>query len=275
MFTKHYHPVLPRLFLSCGMLLLTFVLLSNISIPAQAADREAEVDVRIEVIPSLTVASGETIAYKLRVENRGNTAMRYARVRLTYNPALITPSDATFENEADYIEEIDPANNRVTVFFSRLDDDGARFGVVFFQSAAGLPVGTVIDMWGDFDWEDNSGNFELERRTNAAPVVIGTQNLTSPYVWMSVSPAAGPTGSQFSFYSNRFLPGERVIPTILYPDGTRDQLSREFWQTVTPDGNVWIHIENMDLTPADYKMLLRGEDSDLEAVADFTVTVAN
>jgi hypothetical protein len=235
--------------------------------PALAQD-EADVDIVLSAIPSIHVAPGQTLAYKLRIENSGDSTMAYARARLIYNQQYLTLTDTMFQDGDDYIERI---GNTVDIYFDEVGQDAARFAVLYMHVAENTPLGTVLDARIDYDWEDRDGNYDLEEISNIAPVVVYSFNLTSDYVWMALDPQQAPQGARFNTYSNRFLPGERVQPYLQLPDGSRRKLAERLRQTATGSGEVWIHVESNDIAPGSYKMILRGEDSDLESVADFTV----
>jgi hypothetical protein len=233
------------------------------------ADEEAEVDIVLSAEPSIHVAPGQTLAYKLRIENRGNSTMDYALARVLYNNQYLTPVDTLFQDGDDHVKRI--TSESIEVYFDEVGQDAARFAVIYLRVADNTPIGTVLDARVDYDWEDRDGNYDLESDSNAAPVVVYNFNLSSPYVWAAIEPQQAPQGARFSVYSNRFVPGERVQPYLQLLDGSRRELSESLRQTVTPDGQVWVHVESDDIAPGSYKMILRGEHSDLEGVADFTV----
>jgi hypothetical protein len=232
------------------------------------ADEEAEVDIVLSAIPSIHVAPGQILAYKLRIENQGNSTMDYARAFLEYNRQYLTLTDTMFQDGDDYIERI---GDTIDIYFDEVGQDSARFAVLYLRVADNTPPGTVLNARVDYDWEDRNGNYDLEEISNTAPVVVQGFNLTSDYVWMALEPREAPQGTRFNAYSNRFLPGERVQPYLQLPDGSRRMLAERLRQTVTNSGEVWLHIESGNIAPGSYKMILRGESSDLEGVADFTV----
>ncbi len=253
------------------VVLLLALLLASALAARPALAREAEVDITIYPIPNLAVMPGQTIAYKLRVENRGNSTMDYARVRLPYDPAQIVLVDTLFDDpEEDYIEAIDA--NTIRLYIGNVAADTSRFIVLFARVADDLPLGSVINMVGGFTWEDQSGNFELNRRTNAAPLIVAETSRETPYVWMLVDPPRGPVGTEFYFFSDRFVPGERVRPWLTFPDGRVERFS-SLSQTVDPNGRVRLRAssDELGLTPGTYQVRLVGENSDIEAVADFVV----
>jgi hypothetical protein len=250
--------------------LLLALLLSTLLPTARPAlaDDEAEVDIVLSASPSIHVAPGQVLAYKLRIENRGSSTMAYARARLVYDQQYLTLSDTLFQDGDDYIERIGAT---IDIFFDEVGKDAARFAVLYLRVADNTPQGTVLNARIDYDWEDRNGNYDLEEVSNIAPVVVHSFNLSSDFVWAAIDPRQAPQGTQFNAYSNRFFPGERVQPYLQLPDGSRRMLAERLRQTVTNAGEVWLHIESGDIAPGSYKLILRGEHSDFEGVADFTV----
>jgi hypothetical protein len=233
--------------------------------PVQA-DEEADVDITLWAEPSIYIARGEVQAYKLRIENRGDSMMAYARVRLPYDPAQLTLVDAQFDGEKDYVYRIN--EDAVTVHIEGVGSDSTRFAVLFFRVADNLPNGTAITMIADYDWEDKNGNYDLENRSNAAPVVVWDFNLTGSAVWMAVDPQRQTIGNDVNLFSDRFIPDERVTPIITLPDGSERRISEER-QSADPNGRVWLHLPTGDLPPGSYQVRLEGEDSDLVAGGSF------
>jgi hypothetical protein len=242
--------------------------LASMPAPVAAEDVEADVDVTFHPVPSINVARGATLAYKLRIENRGEGTMAYARVYMPYNRELLTLTNAEFQDEDDYVFSIDEF---ITVHFDLVGQESERFAVLYFQVADYLPNGTVINMLAGFDWEDQHGNYELDRQTNSAPVVVQDQNLTSDFVWMVADPVQAPAGNKFTFFSDRFLPGEDVVPTVRTLDGTEQPVMGDNSQEADANGRVHIHLSSADFAPGTYKVYLKGEHSDLQAVADIVV----
>jgi hypothetical protein len=233
-------------------------------------DKEAEVDITLQTIPGIRVARGAVLAYKMRIENHGDETTAYARATLPYDPGYMTVFDAQFENDSDYVYRLE--ENKVVVHFGVVGKDTSRYAVIFMRVADWIPNDTALNMIVSFDWEDENGNYGLDHRSNSAPVLIGDYNVTSEYVWAAVSPAQAPAGAQIGFYSDRFVPDERVEMWLQWPDGTRERLSSDLWQTVDHTGRVWLHYdETGGLPPGDYKMILRGEESELKAAPDFSI----
>lgn len=233
--------------------------------PAAAAEG-AKVDITLQAIPSIRVARGTILAYKLRIENYGDGTMAAARVRLPYDRSKLTIVDTLFEDEGDFVSKID---DEITISLDSLNGKSIRFAVVYMRVADYLPDNTVIDMWAGYDWEDNRGNYGISERSNAAPVLVGGWNETSDFVWMTLEPRQASAGTLFRFFSDRFLPGEEVETIIRGPDGSERTLSQR--QTVAPDGRVHIHMQSGGMAPGTYNVILHGERSELKAADTFTI----
>jgi hypothetical protein len=250
-----------------GIIVVLFLLVSiigTLTAPVVQAKEEAEVDIVLTAVPGIHVARGGILAYKMRIENRGDSTMDYALAYLAYDPAKITPVDTQFDHGGDFVKKIE--QNEVIVRFDEVGQDAARFAVIFFRVADNLPDGTVIDMTVDYDWEDQDGNYDLDERSNYAPVIVNSYNEDSPYVWSLVDPVQAPAGTEFGLYTDRFVPQERVRPWLRYPDGSEHKQDDRYAQTVAPDGRLWSRVNTDGLAPGTYQIILRGEDSDLEAI---------
>jgi hypothetical protein len=237
--------------------------------PLQAADREAEPVLRLEAIPGLTVVPGETLAYKILLRNRGDGELDYARVVLPYDPALLTPLDTEFQTSEDYVESLEPG--RMVIFFGNLGDGAARFAVIYMRVSEYAPQGTVITGMLGYDWEDKHGNYDLNKRSNAAPVVVGDVNRTSETVWVAVDPGQAPAGTEFGFFSDRFVPDEQVQPLLRMPDGTLKHLGSDARATVNGEGRVWLNLDSNGLAPGAYEYVLEGKRSELVGAVPFVV----
>ncbi|NJK82337.1 MAG: hypothetical protein HC876_06535 [Chloroflexaceae bacterium] len=233
------------------------------------ADREADVAVTLEAIPNVYVARGTILAYKLRVENyAGNGTMDYARVWLPYNPGQMTLVDAYFETDTDYVESIE--GDQINLFFGVLGKRAARFAVLYMYVNETLPVGTLLDMWAGYSWEDQHGNFELDSRSNAAPVIVNDFNEASNYVWMAIEPREAASGTPIGLFTNRLMPGERVRLYVVGPAGNRVQLDSDNIE-VGPQGQLWLTFESAGFPPGTYSYIVEGRRSRLQASADFTL----
>lgn len=259
----------PRRPLYAMLLVLVGLLILVASQPAPLqAEEEPEVYVILQASPSIRVARGTTLALKIRIENDGNASMTAGQIAVAYDPAQVTLFDAAFDSDGDFVKRIE--SNRVVVSIGELDDDTARFIVLYWRVSDQLPDDTVITMMAELDWSDNRGNYDLNERSNTVPVLVGSQNETSEYVWVAVDPVQAAAGSQFHFFSDRFIPEERVTPILRYPDGRQNERG-DLRQTVTPDGRVWIHLESAELPAGDYQLILEGDESELVGVATFRV----
>jgi hypothetical protein len=245
---------------------------SIVSNPAYAEDEEAKVSVTLRATPGLRVARGTTLAYTVRVENHGDATMAYTRLYLPYDQSKFTLVDAQFENDKDFVEAI--SDSRIQVYFGSLGEDASRFATLYVYVADYLPTDTVIEMWGDYDWEDRNGNYDLEERTNAVPVLVGDYNQTSEYVWMIVDQPQAPAGTTFRFFSDRFIPGEKVRAYVQHPSQAgrpQERGVQVYAADADPTGRIHVHLDSSGMAPGTYQMLLRGEYSELEGVVSFTV----
>lgn len=263
-----------RLWVRYSLALLSLTIVTLLSgIPAQsiaaAEEQGADVAVTLWAIPTIRVARGTILAYKLRVENHGSATMTYARVHLPYPQSQLTLVDSLFETDKDYVEAV---GDTISVYFGSIGKDAARFAVLYMYVAADLPDDTIINMWAGFDWEDLHGNYGINRRSNAAPVLVGSENATSDYVWMAADPLQGRVGTPFYFFSDRFIPGERVLTWLQRADGVRYPEGEGLSGRADGDGRIYVHLDSSALLPGTYQVVLHGKRSRLEAVATITIS---
>lgn len=237
--------------------------------PTLAAGNSHDVLVTLTASPSITVARGTLLAYKLRVENHGNTTMAYARIRLPYERSKIIFVNTEFQGDEDYVYKLE--EDIITIHFDSLEGNSTRFAVLYMHVGETLPSGTVLNMWAGFDWEDTQGKYGINQRSNAAPVLVGDSNQTSDYVWMTVTPTEGTSDTQFNFFSDRFIPGEKVTVWRLGPGGTRHKMGEKFSNDADPNGRIHIHLKDHGLPIGTHTIMLEGKHSDLQAVTQITI----
>lgn len=255
------------------LVLLVLLALAHVtSLPAlvQADDREADVRIVLEANPNLYVIPGAQLALKLRVENYDDSGtMAYARAWMDYDSSLVTMQDTYFDNiQDDYVVSID--EQRILLHFGEVGSNAARFAVLYMKVNDNLAPGTVINMQVGYTWEDKHGNYELNQKSNPAPVIVGETNVTSPYLWMGVEPTYATVGTTIGFYTNRLLPGEKIRIYLRSADGTmREMLTND--ARVSPNNELWLNLETDDLAPGTYDYIVRGRESRLETLATFTL----
>jgi hypothetical protein len=253
------------------MVLLALLALPPVAPAAAQQSRTESTDARIAVTlwanPSITVTPGERLGIKFRVENYGSRLSAYTRLYLVYDASQLTPVDTLFERDGDYVETLNP---RMTLYIDGVGDGSSRSGAVFFRVADHLPHGTVINLWAEYDWEGSDGNYGLNERSNATPVVVSDANRTSELVWMAVDPVNAPLGSEIGFFSDRFKPGERVDLYVRGANGN-ERRYRDYSAHADPEGRVWLRFDTGELIPGPYTAVLRGDRTELTAAAEFGV----
>jgi hypothetical protein len=225
---------------------------------------------RLDAVPSITVAPGEVLAYKFTLRNRGDSDLAYARTVLPFDPALVTPISTTFSSELDYVEKIE--NNTMVIHFGGVSSNSARISVIYMRVNPAAPHGAVITGLAGYDWEDKDGNYAFNYRSSAAPVKVAAENLTNPTAWVAVDPGQAPAGTEFGFFSDRFVPKEEVQPALKYPDGSEERLSRGSRALVNDAGRVWLRYDSSGLAPGTYEYILRGLRSEMVGSVPFVVT---
>lgn len=244
--------------------------------PEPRPDRAADVAVTIRARPSILVRPGELITYTFTLRNLGNAEARETKVTVPFNPQQIAPAYTSLNSRAgDWLSE--NARDRYTVTFGPLAKGAERSGQVVVRVSSSVPVRAtnpvVIEARGRYTWRD--GNTGGERRTNWAPVVVGSGPAHGDFVWVRVSPDRGPAGTTHVFFSNRFLPGERVVAWVNINRGAGGVRALDLAGTANSLGEVELRLRstdpNPDLPRGTHQIVLAGQRSGLQGVVDFIV----
>lgn len=257
-----------------GSLLLICLLITGIAgvclpPPLLAADEEqaeARVAVTLRAEPGIQVARGAILTYKLRVKNDGDVDVADVLIYMPYDPGTITLIGTEFAQPADWVTAIAP--DHLMIKFGQLKVEQQRTAQLQMRVAASLPDNTVINMWAGYSWSGDVGA-SAAKSSNAAPVLVGPTNETSSWVWMTVTPTQGPGGTTYTFFSDRFLPGEQIFTWLNSSDGA---IGTDFSTEADENGRVQFDYANAALTPGSYQMVLLGKRSELTAVTNFVVT---
>lgn len=256
-------------------LLLLLVLVTLLYTPAitphtaSAATSEAEpakVSIVIQAEPSIQVTPGGMVAYTISAKNTGEGYASLVRTWIDYDPALLTIVDTTFERDGDWVSKVAPGYIRLD--FNGVGSDSSHAATIHARVAEDAPLGTVINMWAGYEWKD-AQRYAQENSSNAAPVLVGDEPLTSAWEWMAVEPFRGEQGTTFSFHSDRFVPGESIKVWL----NTLGRIERKKSMDSKADGHgrFWIHYPASELSPGYYQIMVQGERSDLIAGTIFLV----
>jgi hypothetical protein len=251
--------------ISLGVVLLLALCLYSLGAARQSLAGGADIAVTLSPDPNVLVTPGSIISYQIRVKNFGGSDASRVLVHMPYDPLKLQVLDASFTSDQDWVSAVE--SNYLMVVFGSIGGHQTRTATIRMYVADQLPEGTVIDMWAGYGWDDNNGG-GANRSANPAPVVVGTQDVASGAVWLGVEPAAGPTGTIYSFFTNRFAPHERLYAWIETPYGIRS-LQME---TMTNDtGEAWFVFDSTGYAPGVYEYIVRSERTELVAVAQFTI----
>lgn len=244
--------------------------------PEPRPDRAADVALTIRARPGILVRPGELITYTFTLRNLGNAEARETKVTVPFNVGQITPAYTSLNSRAgDWLSE--NGRDRYSVTFGPLAKGAERSGQVVVRVNGGLPVRAtgpvVIEARGRYSWRD--GNTGGERRTNWAPVVVGAGSVHGDFVWVRVSPDRGPIGTTHAFFSNRFLPGERVVAWVNVNRGAGGVRALSLAGTANSLGEVELRLRSTDADPdlprGTHQIVLAGQRSGLQGVVDFIV----
>lgn len=235
---------------------------------AHADDDEARVSVIIRPAPSIQVVAGSLISYRVRARNDGEGDASHVEIRLNYDPSHITIEGVEFERENGWVPRNEAGN--LYVEFPGVGSGKSRACVVRARVAATLPNETVIHLWAEYNYLEEDGDLAKQNRGSAAPVLVGDVPLTSRWTWMAVEPLSGKAGTTFRFFSNRFVPGERIKSYLISRDGIHRKRSLD--SQANGEGHFWIHFEETGaLAPGTYQLSVIGERSELVAGSVFVV----
>jgi hypothetical protein len=229
-------------------------------------DEEARVVVIIRANPRIQVVPGGAIAYTIQAKNVGERKAEYVRVRLVYDRSQLSIENVQFDDNDGWVETF--SEEKVVLHFPVVEGDMAHSSVAYARVPDTLPHGSVIHMWAEYEWVDE-GRFAHGNQSNAAPVLVGGENQSSRWSWMTVDPMHGPVGTKRYFFSDRFLPGERIEVYLV----SRLGLQRRSSLNSRADGNgrFWIHYETDNLPAGVYQLIAVGHHSDLVGGAGFFV----
>lgn len=233
--------------------------------PTPRPGTPADVVVTVWPKPSIWVGRGAILEYEIRLKNTGKGDATETRVVFPFNANQVTPAYTSLDSKAgDWVA--DATASRFTVVFGRLAEGKSRTGKIFVRVAANPNPVPVIDVRASYTWRD--GVDGGGQRSNWTPVLIGGGPSDAPYIWVRVTPDRGGAGTQHSFYTDRFLPGEGVSAWLNTPWGVQALNLRG-----TADGNgaVTLAYRTSGLPRGNYQMVLYGQRSGLTGVAGFTV----
>jgi hypothetical protein len=250
---------------SIGAILLLALGLYSIGAARQSFAGGADIAVTLSPNPNVLVTPGSIISYQVRVKNfSGNSASRVL-VHMPYDPLKLHVLDASFTNDQDWVSAVE--SNYLMIVFGDVGGHQTHTATIRMYVADYLPEGTVIDMWAGYGWDDDDGG-GTDRSANPAPVVVGAQDVDSGAVWLGVEPATGPTGTIYSFFTNRFAPNERLYGWVETPYGTR---SLQMETTTNGAGEAWFVFDSTGYAPGAYEFIVRSDRTELIAVAPFTI----
>lgn len=244
--------------------------------PEPRPDRAADVAVTVRANPSIFVRPGDLITYRFTLHNYGNGTASETKVYAPVNRQQITPISTSLDSKAgDWLSE--NSQERFVVTFGPLAKGATRSGTVTVRVASGLPIRPSdpvrIDMRARYTWRD--GNDGGDRRTNWAPVLVGSGPVHADFVWVRVTPDRAPAGTTHVFYSNRFLPGETVSAWVNVSRGAGGVRALNVRGTANSLGEIELRVRSTDTDPdlprGTHQIVLAGQRSGLQGVVDFIV----
>ncbi len=229
-------------------------------------NNDASVAVRLWPQPSIRARRGDILAYEIRLLNYGQGSASHTEVTLPYEREHFTLISSKLSQEhGDWVSRIDDDSFRVT--FGKLKGHTQRNGWVFLRVAGDMPDNTVISMRAKSTWHDGDGDHGTS--SNWAPVLIGNGNDSAPWAWLRVSPVVGKRGTTHRFFTDRFIPGERINVWLNTPNG----IKRYDKHTYRADeyGRIKVVLTTTGYRRAFYSIALYGTRSRLTAVGNFVV----
>jgi hypothetical protein len=227
--------------------------------PAVRADDVPDVDV--DVVDS-TVSPGETLRYKITVENWTDYELVRVDVKIPYNTDLLTPSGSDLNDEDDWVSKASEGDLVMT--FGRIEDDDSRSATIELEVNPNAPDNTEIDHKADYVWysETDSGSGRTE---DFEAVILNP----AAQPGANIAPDAGPAGTVFQVEATRFAADEPVITWLNLPDGSTQAL--ELHGTTDDQGTIRLQFDSSGLVPGSYSIVLYGKESERERVAGFRI----
>lgn len=222
-------------------------------------DSAADLAVVLRASPSIRVARDGTLSIEVRLANPSDRDVDRTVVRVDYDRDLMSLRSRSLDRR-DKLGKV--TSDYVEVLFGRLDHGRERKATLRFRVGKRLGDNTVLAVRAHATW---SGRGTV---SNWTPVLVGGGNDTSPYAWMEVQPERGRAGSTHRFFTDRFIPGERVAFWLNTPRGV-EGLSKA--DDADGFGRVWAEFNTRGRERGTYSLVARGERSGIQAVRSFVV----
>lgn len=224
----------------------------------------ADIWLRLWAKPSVYTTRGGTVVFELCARNYGEGKASSTRIRLPYDYNKLRVTNASFSNKNDWVSAV--KREYVEITLGGLDRGKSRTSKLYFRVNSDLPNNTVLDMraWARWD-DDNDGG---ERPSNWMPVLVGNGPVDSKYAWFRVEPDSARAGTTFRFYTDRFIPGEKVTFWLNTPDGVKG-LDRD--RNADNLGRVWLDLKSNGFRTGYYSLVAHGKRSGIRAVRSFEV----
>lgn len=245
--------------------------------PTPEPDPEsANVAVTIRARPGILVRPGDLIVYTFTLRNTGDTRARETKVTVPFNQQHVQPISTSLSSSAgDWLSSL--SSNSYTITFGSLAAGAQRSGQVTVRTNGRLAISTsnpvVIDARASYTWRDGADGGA--GRTNWAPVVVASGSVHGDLVWVQVTPARAPLGATHTFFSNRFLPGERVSAWVNVHRGAGGVRALAITGVANSRGEVSLRVRSTDTSPdlprGTHQIVLAGNRSGLQGVVDFVV----
>lgn len=242
-------------------LLAVVVVSGGAAAPAAARPFAPDVIVTLRPDPGIYVTPGSVLTYEIRAAKMSRGTAYRIRISLPYDPGQLTLLGSSFTDDRDWVRT--RTSGEVEVFLGSTGPTRLRVARLTFRVNEQLPENTVIAVRAAYSWEggDNA-------RSNWAPVLVGSDAVHDPHVWVGVTPGSAPRGALMRFYSDRFVPGEAIALWLNTPDGVQP-ISRRI--EADSEGVVRYDLQTGGLRPGAYSLVLSGISSGLVGVGGFVV----
>jgi hypothetical protein len=228
--------------------------------PVAHAAEVPEVEVRTE---EDVIQAGETMELIIELENWTDLELSRVDVKIPYNTQILTPSGSRFEDDDDWVRDID--DGEIVVSFEDIDDDEGRWAVIELDVNPDTPDNTKIDYKADYYWYAENGQDDMDT-TEDFEVLVRNPGIEPN---ATITPQAGPAGTVYQIQANRFQPNETVVTWLNTPSGVE---SLDLSGLVGNPGTIQLQFDSSGLAPGDYSIVLHGMQSEREYVLPFTVT---
>lgn len=254
-----------KTWLALMSLLVSVLMVSAVPVAAREKDPDPAL-ITVTVRPSLNSVSqrGGVVSYVIEVVNRGRGRAKNAHLTVPFEPSVTALLDVQTSTSEAWVTTVNQST--LVMDTGPLDDRDVVTATVRLQTLPAVPDGAPVSRRTTFffadDQDDGSGS------ANLPTVVAGSADENRETYPLDVSPAAGPSGSTYTFRTTIFIPKESVSLWYSAPGGQVQSLDAA---DADSDGAVSVALTTAKLAPGTYTMVAHGDWTGFTASGTFVV----